>query len=59
MQRPYRGTAYCLAPDGLLSLLSERTQDQPTEDIATVGWTLPHQSLVKKMPYRLAFGLIL
>jgi hypothetical protein len=26
---------------------------------ATVAWSLPHRSLIKKMPYRLAYSLIL
>jgi hypothetical protein len=45
---------YWLAPRGLLPLLScRRTQDhQPRDD--PMGWVLPHQSLIKKMPSRLA-----
>jgi hypothetical protein len=41
-----------LAPHGLLSLLSYRAQD-PCSRMAppTMGWTLPHQSLIKKIPY--------
>ena len=25
----------------------------------TMGWTLPHQSLIKKLPYRLAYSRVL
>ena len=38
MQRPWRGTSYCLAFPGLLSLLSYRTQDyQPRDDTTNNG----------------------
>ena len=54
MQRTWRGAAYWLASPGLLSLLSYRTQDyQPRMVPPTMGWALPHQSLIKKMPYSL------
>jgi hypothetical protein len=26
--------------------------------LPTVGWALPHKSLIKKIPYRLAYSLI-
>jgi hypothetical protein len=60
MQRPWRDAAYWLAPQGLLSLLSYRTQDH-LSGIAppTIGGALPHQSLIKKMSYRLAYSKIL
>ena len=35
MQRPWRGAAYWLAPHGLLSLLSYRTQDHQPKDGST------------------------
>lgn len=44
-ERPWRGAAYWFAPHGLLSLLSYGTQDH-------------HQSLIKNMPFRLAYSLI-
>ena len=66
MQRPQKG-AYQLASYSLLSLLHYRTQDhQPRDGPAhnrlappTMGWALPHQSLIKKMPCRLAYSLVL
>jgi hypothetical protein len=49
------GDTSWFAPQGLLSLLSYRTQDhQPRVVPSTVGWSLSHQSLIKKMPYGLA-----
>ena len=55
MQRPWRSAAYCLAPHGLLSLLSYRTQDhQPRDGTTHSGLGLPHQSLIKKMPLHTA-----
>lgn len=49
------GAAYWIDPHNLLSLLSYRIQDhQPA-----VGWTLPHQSLIKIMPYRLGHSPVL
>ena len=54
------GAAYWLVPHGLLSLLSYRTQDHsPGMTPPTMNWALPHQSLIKKMPYRLAYSLTL
>ena len=45
------GAAYWLAPHGLFSLLSYRTQDhQPRGGTTHQGLcSLPHQSLIKKM----------
>lgn len=43
MQRPWKGTAYWLVPQGLLSLLSYRIQDHKPG----MGWALP-QSLLKQ-----------
>lgn len=46
------GAAYRLATSDLLSLLSHRTQDnQPRMEPPTMGWVLPNQSLIRKMPY--------
>jgi hypothetical protein len=51
MQRPWRGAAHWLVHHGLLRLFSDRTQDhQHKMTPPTVGWALPHQSLIKKMP---------
>lgn len=42
--------AYWLAPLSLLGLLSYTTQTYlPRGVLSTVGWALPHQSLVKQM----------
>ena len=42
MQRPWRGAAYWLVPQGLLSLLSYRIQDHSSEvALPTMGWVLP------------------
>ena len=62
MQRPWRGTAYLIAFCGLLSL-SYGTQDHQLRGSPahnglgppTMGWALPHQSLIKKVPYRLVY----
>jgi hypothetical protein len=60
MQRPWRDAACLLAPQGLLSLLSYRTQDLQLRDGTTHnGWVLPYQSLIQKIPYRLAYSWIL
>ena len=60
MQRQWRGAAYWLAHHDLLSLLSYKTQDhQPRVEPPTVGQTFPHQLLIKKMPNRLAYSLII
>lgn len=60
MQRPWRGVTYCLAPHGLLGLLSYRTQDHSLGMAPpTVGGVLHHQSLIKEMPYRVACSPIL
>jgi hypothetical protein len=54
MQRPWRDAAYCLAPHGLFSLLSHKTQNHQTRDGTTQkrGWASPHQSLIKKVLHR-------
>jgi hypothetical protein len=49
MQRPLKGAAYWLVCHGLLSLLSYRTS--PEMIAPTIDWTLPHQTLIKNMPY--------
>jgi hypothetical protein len=50
--RDHEGDTYWLAHQGLLSLLSFTTQDhQPRDAPPTMGRTLPHQSLIKKMPH--------
>lgn len=45
------------APHGLLSLFSLTIQDHLPNG-GTVVWVLPHQSLVNKMPHKLAYRLI-
>jgi len=55
-QRLWSGTAYCLAPHVLLSLLSYRTQDhQPRNGAAHSGPGSPHQSL-RKCPTAGSYG---
>jgi hypothetical protein len=56
MQRQWRGAADWLAHRGLFSLLSYSTQDHQPQWIVLpiIDWALLHQSLMKKMPYRLA-----
>jgi len=51
MQRPWRDATYCLASPGLLSLLTEPRTTSPGTAPPTMGWVLPHWSLVEKMPY--------
>jgi hypothetical protein len=63
MQRSWKGAAYRLAPYGLFSLLSYRTQDhQPRDGPAynglvppTMGGAFLHQSLMRKCPTALSF----
>ena len=60
MQRPWRGAAYWLVPNGLLSLFSYRTQDhQPRSGPTHNGLGLPRQTLIKKMPHMPVFFFIL
>ena len=56
MQRPQRSTAYLIALSGLLSyLLNTASLMCPRMALLTVGWAFPHQSLLKKIPYRLVY----
>jgi hypothetical protein len=60
MQKPWRGADW-VAPDGLLMvLLSYRSQDHQARD-GSIHDALgpPHQSLIKKIIYRLAYNPIL
>ena len=57
-QRLWRGTAHWLAPHGLLSLLSYRTQGHQPRGCTTHSG-LPHQSLIKKTQHRLACSPVL
>lgn len=60
MQTPWRGSAYCLAHNGLFSLPLYSTQDnQPKEGTIHNGLDPPHKSLTKKMIYRLLYRQIL
>ena len=61
MQRPWRSVAYWLALHNLLSWLfiHPRTASLGRVAITTKSWTLFHQSLIKKMPYRLVYSPIL
>ena len=56
-QRPWRNTAFCLAPPALFSLLSYRNQEHlPRVNCNHMAWPLPHQTFIKKMPYSLAYS---
>ena len=46
MQRPWKSATYCLAPYGLLNLLSYRTQDLQ-------GWYYPHWAEISPMDHQL------
>ena len=59
MQSPWMGAVYWLAPHGLLSLLSYRTQDHQPRDGYTCNRYGPHSQVTKKMPYSLAYSLSL
>jgi hypothetical protein len=51
MQRPWRGTAYRLAPHGLLTLICYRTQDHQPRGGSTHNKPGPSESIsIKKMP---------
>ena len=57
MQRPWRGVGYWLVPDGLLSLLMYRTQDDQLRVSTTYNkLAFPHWPLIKKMPYSQIYG---
>ena len=52
-------TAYWLASSGLLSLLSYLIQDHlPTGGTIHSAWALPQQTLIKKMPYKVAYTAV-
>jgi hypothetical protein len=53
MQRPWRGAAYWLTPHDLVSLPGSVKPRATSPEVTppTMGWTLPHQSLIKKVPY--------
>lgn len=57
MQRPWKGAAYLLAHHDLLSLLSYRTQDHRGGTIHN-ELNPPHQSLIKKIAYRVTYRQI-
>jgi hypothetical protein len=60
MQRPWRGSAYRLAPYSLFSLLACKTQDHQSRDGSpTMDWAPSHQSLIPKMPYRIVYSPVL
>ena len=59
VHRPWKDAAYWLAPHGLLSLLSYRTQEhQPRGDGTTKDGLGLHQSPIKEIPYRLVYSPI-
>ena len=60
MQRPWKGVDCWLAPHGLFSWLSNRTQDHQRRDGTTHNGLgpPPHCSLTKKMNYRLVYSLV-
>jgi len=53
IQRPWSSDASWLVPHGLPACsLFYRTQDHsPGITLPTIGWALPHQSAIKKIPY--------
>jgi hypothetical protein len=58
--RPRRWVVYWLVTHGLLSLLSYRTKTtRPGMAPPITGWALPHQLLIKEMPYSLACSPVL
>ena len=60
MQRPWRGAAYWLFLGACsVCFLIENRTTSPGMTLTTMGRTPPYQSLIKKMPYRLAYRLIL
>lgn len=48
----------CLMACSARLLVEPRTMS-PRVSAPTVGWALPHQSLIKKMPYRLAYSPVI
>jgi len=61
VQRPWRGAAYWLVLNGLLSQLSYRTQGHQGQGWPHPQWAVsaPHHSLLEKVPYRHVYSLIL
>jgi hypothetical protein len=60
MQMPWRGAAYQLASPGCsVCFFIKPRIASPSMEPLTMSWTLPHQSLIKKMPCSLAYSLIL
>lgn len=53
MQRPMRGAAYWIALHGVCSafFLTEPNPTNPGVAPSTMDWSLPHPSLVERMPY--------
>jgi hypothetical protein len=55
LHRPWKSAAHWFAPPGLLNLIFYRTRiTSPGMLPPTIGWALPYQSLVLKMPYKLS-----
>ena len=48
------GAAYRCAHHGSFCFLTEARATSPERAPSTMGWSLPHGSLMKKMSYRLA-----
>lgn len=60
MQRAWKDAAYHLAPSDLLNLLFiESSTTSPGMASPTMSWVLPDQTLIKKLPYKLACSPIL
>ena len=60
MHRPWRGVAYWLAPHGCSAcFLIEPRTTSPGMTVPTMGWALPHQSLIRKCPICLPSACIL
>jgi len=59
MQKPWRSAANDLLPKACSACFPvEPRTTSPAMVPPTVGWALPHQSLIKKISYRLAYSSI-
>ena len=60
MQRPWKDAAYWIVPYACsVCFLAVLRATSPRTAPPTMSWACPYQSLIKKMPYRLAYSPIL
>jgi hypothetical protein len=59
MQRPWKNPAYWLVPHSSACFLIELRTICLRVAPPTMSWAFTHQSIIKKLPYRLAYSLIL